>query len=275
MRCYFGVDGEPRRAGGGEIVEVALRLQDHHVHVERQRRRAAQGLDDLRAEGEVRHEPAVHDVHVNPIRSCLLEHRHLVGEPAEVRAQDGRGDSCRAHGCCTGGGAGSGEGSIGGGGSPTTRSCTVVPATTGAPPTGVCPITVPGSPGPLGSRTICTLRMPICVRTCRAAPTSRPMTSGIEGAGAPPLRMIPTVDGTLTAEPASGRVPMTVPRGALLGASLTSPTSNPSFSSRTCASIRVIPVTVGRVTMRCPPLMTSVILPPTPSRAPGGSDCSR
>ena len=73
----------------------------------------------------------------------------------------------------------------------------------------------------------------------------------------------------------TGRVPMTVPRGALLGASVTSPTSNPSFSSRTCASIRVMPVTVGTVTMRCPPLTTSVILLPSPSRVPGGSDCSR
>ena len=156
-----------------------------------------------------------------------------------------------------------------------TRSVTGIPGTSVAPMTGDWPTTVPGTPGPPGSRTIDTFRAPSWVSTCRAAATSRPIRSGIVGAGAPPLSRSATVDGTLTAEPAAGRVPITVPGGEVLCVCETSPTSNPSFSSSTCASMRVMPVTVGTVTMRCPPLTTSVIAAPSPSRAPGGGDCSR
>ena len=38
--------------------------------------------------------------------------------------------------------------------------------------------------------------------------------------------------------------------------------------------MRVMPVTVGTVTMRCPALTTSVTVLPTPSRAPGSGDWS-
>ena len=37
MRRGFGVDRHAARAGGGEVVEVVLRLDDHEMHVERQR----------------------------------------------------------------------------------------------------------------------------------------------------------------------------------------------------------------------------------------------
>jgi hypothetical protein len=80
--------------------------------------------------------------------------------------------------------------------------------------------------------------------------------------------------GTLTCEPAAGRVAITVPRGALLSCSVTSPTSKPSFSSSTCASMRVIPVTMGMDAMRWPPLTARVTVAPVPSLAPGGGDCS-
>jgi hypothetical protein len=53
--------------GSGEVLEVAFRLDDHQVHVERLRGRAAHRLDERRTEGDVRHEPSVHDVDVDPV----------------------------------------------------------------------------------------------------------------------------------------------------------------------------------------------------------------
>src|SRR5205814_450435 len=82
------------------------------------------------------------------------------------------------------------------------------------------------------------------------------------------------VEGTLTCVPAAGRVAITDPRGALLGDSVASPRSKPSFSRSACASIFVMPVTVGTVPIRWPPLTTRLTGVPIPSREPGGGDCS-
>ena len=47
----------------GEVGHVAFRLDNHEMSFEGQRRRAADGLDHQRANGDVGHEAAVH--HVN------------------------------------------------------------------------------------------------------------------------------------------------------------------------------------------------------------------
>ena len=65
-----------RVAAGVEVlVEEPARLVDHQVGVERQPRPAPEGLDGLRAEGEIRDEVGVHHVEVDPVRATLLARR--------------------------------------------------------------------------------------------------------------------------------------------------------------------------------------------------------
>jgi hypothetical protein len=58
------------------------------MDVERQRGRLAHELDHRWAEGEVGHEVAVHHVDVDPIGAGVADRAHLLGEPAEVGAED-------------------------------------------------------------------------------------------------------------------------------------------------------------------------------------------
>src|SRR5205085_2072252 len=50
------------------------------------------GVDDFRAEREVRDEAAVHHVDVQPIRAASLAHRDVLGQTREIRAQQRRRD---------------------------------------------------------------------------------------------------------------------------------------------------------------------------------------
>src|SRR5208337_3363936 len=82
-----------------------VRILDHQVTVERQRGVLEQRLDDGQAEGEVRHEVVVHDIHVQPVRGGG-DRSGLIGEPGKVRGQDARRDlnshskaECRVPGC--------------------------------------------------------------------------------------------------------------------------------------------------------------------------------
>src|SRR5919109_3741864 len=113
-----------RCAGGREIIEVLLGLDDHQMDVQGKRSQLAHSLYYLRTEGKVRHEAPVHDVNVDPVRACFRDHRDLVAQPREVGAQNRRRDS-DAHG------------------RPETVSVTRLPAPTARPTAGLCAITVP------------------------------------------------------------------------------------------------------------------------------------
>src|SRR5262249_866105 len=81
---------------------VELRLLDHQVTVERQPAVGAAGLHDRRADGEIRHEVAVHDIEVKQIRA-RFDGRDLLSESAEVGPKQ-RGGDADGH-CVAGGGA--------------------------------------------------------------------------------------------------------------------------------------------------------------------------
>ena len=71
-------------AGPHEVVEIALVLDDHEVHVERLGRGAAHHLDHDRADADVRNEPAVQDIDVNPVGAGGIDRADLRGQAAEV-----------------------------------------------------------------------------------------------------------------------------------------------------------------------------------------------
>ena len=86
-------------AGLGEVVQVALRLDDHQVHVQRQPGAAPGSLHQQRSDGDVGHEAAVHHVHVDAVRPRLVHLGDLLSENAEVRGENGgeNPDSAGAH----------------------------------------------------------------------------------------------------------------------------------------------------------------------------------
>ena len=86
------VEGDGLRRRGDEAVDVAEGLIDHEVHVERQVGDAPPGSHDIRAEGEVGHEVAVHDIEVQAVHAGPLELVDDAVEAAEVGVKDARGD---------------------------------------------------------------------------------------------------------------------------------------------------------------------------------------
>src|SRR6186713_107772 len=86
----FSVDGDDGGAGGRKRFEIAIRLADHQVHVERQGRGLFQRGDYGNANRDVRHEVPVHHIHMNLVGAATLHLRDLVGQPREIRRQDRR-----------------------------------------------------------------------------------------------------------------------------------------------------------------------------------------
>jgi len=93
------------RPGVRERVEEAQGLHDHEVDVERERGQAAHRPDQNRTKRNVRHELAVHDVHVEEVGAGARDGRDLVAQPREIRGEDRGTDSVAprarpdAHGC--------------------------------------------------------------------------------------------------------------------------------------------------------------------------------
>ena len=80
------------RARVAELGGVRVGVLDHQVNIERERAGIAHGAHDDGTEGQVRHEVAVHDVDVDPVRTCVSDGADLVAQAAKVSGQDGRRD---------------------------------------------------------------------------------------------------------------------------------------------------------------------------------------
>ena len=96
-RRRLGLNKQMIGAGFRKIVEITLRLDDHQVHIERLGRRAAHCIHDRGAEGDVRHEPAVHDVDMNPIGAGLIDRTNFLAEPPQIGGKNGGRDNDRLH----------------------------------------------------------------------------------------------------------------------------------------------------------------------------------
>src|SRR5207247_7149731 len=103
-------------------------LLDHEMHVDRFVGQLAQGGDHVRAEGEVRHETAVHHVDVQPVGATGHHLAHLVREPGQVGGEDAGRDADAVRHC----------------GLRATTMSTAVPGGASVPAAGRCATTVPG-----------------------------------------------------------------------------------------------------------------------------------
>ena len=88
----FDVDRDHRGAGAREGVDVAVRVGDHQVHIERHVRDALQRSHDRRADGDVRDEVSVHHVDVNEIGAAAFGGSHRLTERGEIGGEDRRSD---------------------------------------------------------------------------------------------------------------------------------------------------------------------------------------
>ena len=80
------------RASAGEIGQIALRLDNHQVDIERQASALADGLDNQRADGDVGHKTAIHHIDVDTVRSGLLDLGNLLAETPKVGGEN-RGEN--------------------------------------------------------------------------------------------------------------------------------------------------------------------------------------
>ena len=89
MECVRGgrlrVDENMIGAGLRKGDEMALRLDDHQMHIERLLRRAAHRLDDQRPDRDIGHEAAIHNVDMNPVGARSVDGANFVGKMSEVR----------------------------------------------------------------------------------------------------------------------------------------------------------------------------------------------
>ena len=89
------MDGDAVGAGLGEGLEIGIHRRDHQVGVESIRRVRPHAPDEIRAEGDVRHEMAVHHVEMDPVGAGRVDGADLLAQPGEVGGQDRGGDDKR------------------------------------------------------------------------------------------------------------------------------------------------------------------------------------
>ena len=83
---------------GGEVGNEPLRLDNHQVYVQWQGRVRTNGGDHGGPDGEVRHEPSVHDIDVDGVGAGGGRLAHDLAQAGEVGGEDRRSELRRAHG---------------------------------------------------------------------------------------------------------------------------------------------------------------------------------
>ena len=82
-------------AGLGKCREIALRLDDHKMHIERLLCVASHRFDNHRSERDIRHKTTIHDIDMDPVGAGRIDGANFVGEMPEIRRQDRRCDDNR------------------------------------------------------------------------------------------------------------------------------------------------------------------------------------
>src|SRR5262249_4102361 len=70
-----------------KYTEVALRLDDHKVHIERFECGPADGLQHHRPDGDVRYETAIHYIDMHPIRAGRINRTNFLAQTGEIRRE--------------------------------------------------------------------------------------------------------------------------------------------------------------------------------------------
>ena len=95
MRAGFDMHGDDVGARLGEGFEIGIARRDHQMHVERLLGVGPDRFDDIRADRNVGHEMAVHDVDMDPVGAGGIDRADLLAELGEIGGEDRRGDDER------------------------------------------------------------------------------------------------------------------------------------------------------------------------------------
>ena len=79
-RRQLRVNEEMIGAGLGKGGEIAFRLDDHQMHIERLLRVASHRFDNRRPERDIRHEAPVHHIDMDPVGAGRVDGADLIGE---------------------------------------------------------------------------------------------------------------------------------------------------------------------------------------------------
>ena len=88
MHRGFLMHADPVRPGICKSRNVLLRILDHQVHIERRRDVLAQRGHHRRTNGDVRHEMAVHHVHMQHGCASLQGRSNLLGQAGKICRQN-------------------------------------------------------------------------------------------------------------------------------------------------------------------------------------------
>ena len=88
-----------RRSGWGKGFQQVIRLDDHQMHVDRQRRRTAHGFQNDRPHRDIGNEAPVHHVEVKQVSACAFGVVDLLAEPGEICCQKRGGNPNRVCHC--------------------------------------------------------------------------------------------------------------------------------------------------------------------------------
>ena len=80
----FGMDHDLVRPGLGESLDIRFRMFHHQMAVKEQFRHLADLRDDRRAEGQIGHEIAIHDIDVYPVGPAGLDFTDFLSQTGKV-----------------------------------------------------------------------------------------------------------------------------------------------------------------------------------------------
>src|SRR5204862_705177 len=261
----FGVEGKHGCSRGGERVDVVLGLDHHQVHIDRFVGQLAERLDHIRAERDVRYEPSVHHIDVQPIRAGLENLSDLVLQSREIGGQAAGRDADAP--------AAPAAPPVGHCGLRATTMSITVPGAASVPAAGLCATTVPGDASLVRRRVTVPSCSPSVSSLVRASADAMPSRSGTGIVGAPRLTTMVSPAPGASAVPAGGRVIIASPVGAAACTDSTWLTTSPAAATIDCASVASSPPTSGTGILGGPALDTRVTLVPSAAMTSGGGSC--
>ncbi len=93
MCTGFVMNGKHVSTGILKSMNIAVRLFDHQVSIERFLRKAADCLDHGDAERDIRNKHTVHNVEMDPLGLRTVKHIDILIKGCKISGKEGRGDN--------------------------------------------------------------------------------------------------------------------------------------------------------------------------------------
>jgi hypothetical protein len=88
MITGFNMDGNPIGPGSGKGINIFVGIDDHQMHIQIFAGSCPGGLDNERADSNVRHKMTIHDIYVNDITTGAVDSANLFAQPPKIGGQN-------------------------------------------------------------------------------------------------------------------------------------------------------------------------------------------